>query len=86
MQDIVGSAFEQIVADELLKVKQIEIFHCQDGQDDNNLQDVDDMLWEYDPPDPTAELGDEEYEALMIAMEQALYEDMQTESVGRGTG
>ncbi|KAL2641879.1 hypothetical protein R1flu_009466 [Riccia fluitans] len=81
--DIVGSAFEQIVADELLKVKQSEVLQGQDGQEVNNLQDEEDMLWEYDPPDPTAELGDDEYEALMIAMEQALYEDLRAEIVSR---
>ncbi|KAG6544125.1 hypothetical protein Mapa_014437 [Marchantia paleacea] len=81
--DIVGSAFEQIVADELLKVKQNEVFQGQDGHDVNTKQDGDDMLWEYDAPDATAELGDEEYEALMLAMEHALYEDLHSERVGR---
>lgn len=86
MQDIVGSAFEQIVADELLKVKHNEAFQGQDGHDVNTKQDGEDMLWEYDGPDATAELGDEEYEALMLAMEHALYEDLHSERVGRGTG
>ncbi|BBN12359.1 hypothetical protein MPTK1_5g19450 [Marchantia polymorpha subsp. ruderalis] len=81
--DIVGSAFEQIVADELLKVKHNEAFQGQDGHDVNTKQDGEDMLWEYDGPDATAELGDEEYEALMLAMEHALYEDLHSERVGR---
>jgi hypothetical protein len=84
----VGSAFEQIVADELLKVKQqngvIQETEFQDGQVvDMEEKDSHDMLWEHDTPDAPTELGDEEYEALMLAMEQALYEDMHAELEGR---
>ncbi|KAL3680278.1 hypothetical protein R1sor_023234 [Riccia sorocarpa] len=78
-----GSAFQQIVADELEKVKRSDVRKVEDGQEVTKPRVDDDMLWEYDPPDPTAELGDEEYEALMIAMEQALYEDLQAQVVTR---
>lgn len=82
-----GSAFEQIVADELQKAKHqngvVQEPEAQDGLDTEE-KDVQDMLWEHETPDAPTELGDEEYEALMLAMEDALYEDMHAELEGRG--
>ncbi|CAM6095918.1 unnamed protein product [Calypogeia fissa] len=82
--DSVGSAFELIVADELQKVKYqngvVQEPELKDGQVQGMEQkDGHDMIWEHETPDAPTELGDEEYEALMLAMEHALYEDMHAE-------
>ncbi|KAH7387511.1 hypothetical protein KP509_16G026200 [Ceratopteris richardii] len=71
-------AFSNILTDEIDRLKQKandESFH--------DRSDPDAMLWEYEPSEITPELGNDDYEQLMISMQNILYKDLQTENQKR---
>lgn len=76
--------FQGILADELSRVRQTPGDATRnDGYGGNSATgDEDtDMLWEYDPMATQApsELADVDYQELMLAMEHALYDDLQAD-------
>lgn len=66
------------MADELSKVQQPsdQQGSCKDGY---TGQDTEQMLWEYEPGMSPGELADEDYEELLLAMERALYDDLEAD-------
>ncbi|ONK73202.1 uncharacterized protein A4U43_C04F28350 [Asparagus officinalis] len=75
---IVGSAFRDILSDELQKIKQPPSRDCQET---SMSKDVD-FLWEYDGPnaDNSVEI---ESEDILIEMERLLYEELREEMIKR---
>eukprot|EP00250_Pteridium_aquilinum_P005718 c15771_g1_i1 orf=441-1181(-) len=74
-QEGANIAFSDILVDEIDRLKQTT-----DGGTSHVRSDLDTMLWEYEPSEALSELGNEDYEELMIAMQNILYEEMHTES------
>lgn len=70
-QDGAESAFGDILSDEIDRLKKRK-----DGESSNVRSDHDTMLWEYEPSEAFSELDHDDYEELMIAMQNILYEEM----------
>uniref|UniRef100_A0A7I4BSP1 RPA-interacting protein C-terminal domain-containing protein n=1 Tax=Physcomitrium patens TaxID=3218 RepID=A0A7I4BSP1_PHYPA len=70
------STFRNIVTDELKRVRQTSTNSAKNDTRRASEKEDSDMLWEYEAP---AELANEDYVELMLAMERALYDDMQAE-------
>lgn len=76
------STFRNIVTDELKRVRQTSTNSAKNDTRRASEKEDSDMLWEYEAP---AELANEDYVELMLAMERALYDDMQAELRAQGT-
>lgn len=72
-RDVTESAFRHILSDEITRPKQTS-----GSQHSCGGTDCDSMLWEYELIETLSELSQEDYEELMIAMENILHEEMHT--------
>ncbi|MCO5578290.1 hypothetical protein L7F22_032130 [Adiantum nelumboides] len=68
-------AFSDILVDEIDRLRQRT-----NGEPPHAQTDPDAMLWEYQPSEALLESGNDDYEELMIAMQNILYEDLRNES------
>ncbi|MCO5577402.1 hypothetical protein L7F22_031234 [Adiantum nelumboides] len=71
----VSLAFSDILVNEIDRLRQRT-----NGEPPHAQTDPDAMLWEYQPSEAPSESGNDDYEELMIAMQNILYEDLRNES------
>lgn len=74
-KEIAFSAFEQIISDELQKSNQA----CHGDSQSAFIPDNDDALWDYEPSEASRKLDKNEYEEILLEMEQLLHDDIQAE-------
>ncbi|KAI7738453.1 hypothetical protein M8C21_031582 [Ambrosia artemisiifolia] len=71
-EELIKTTFQDIVSDELRKIKETPLKSCSETSDD--------MLWEYDGPH-AAYQGD--CEEILLEMQKIFYEDLKNEQIGK---
>ncbi|KAI5066973.1 hypothetical protein GOP47_0017501 [Adiantum capillus-veneris] len=71
-------AFSDILVDEIDRLRQRT-----NGEAPHAQSDPDAMIWEYEPSEALSQLKNDDYEELMIAMQNILYDDLRTENEKR---
>ncbi|GKA23833.1 5-oxoprolinase-like protein [Tanacetum coccineum] len=79
LQELIKSSFQDIVSDELKKMKETPMKSCSETLS-ADAETNDDMIWEYDG---LHEAYQGECEEIMLEMQKIFYEDLENEQIGK---
>lgn len=80
LQELIKSSFQDIVSDELKKMKETPMKSCSETLS-ADAETSDDMIWEYDG---IYEAYQGECEEILLEMQKIYYEDLENEQIGKG--
>lgn len=78
-EELIKSTFQDIVSDELRKIKETPMRSCS-GPLNPDPETSDDILWEYDGLDGACQ---GECEEILLEMQKIFYEDLNSEQIGK---
>ncbi|GKA92050.1 RPA-interacting protein B [Tanacetum coccineum] len=79
LQELIKSSFQDIVSDELKKMKETPMKSCSETLS-ADAETSDDMIWEYDG---IHEAYQGECEEILLEMQKIFYEDLENEQIGK---